>query len=59
MPTAKRKAKSKVDVSCPMCGLERPKGEPVYSCVTCGSEGYDCCVAGNGTECPECQEKGA
>lgn len=34
------------EVRCPNCGLERAKGEPVYECVDCGKEGFDCCVPG-------------
>lgn len=40
---------------CPMCGLVSFDPKPgIYTCVTCASEGYDCCVAGNGAECNDC-----
>jgi DNA-directed RNA polymerase subunit RPC12/RpoP len=52
----KTKAKPKL-IPCPNgCGTERPEGEPVYHCVECNKEGFDCCVAGNGVICEECEE---
>jgi hypothetical protein len=45
---------------CTHCGMEFPdrdaKTEPVYVCVGCGAEGFDCCVPGNNALCNECQE---
>ena len=46
--------------TCPNCGLESPDrsadDEPVYVCVECGMEGYDCCVPGKNAKCVECEE---
>ena len=45
-------------VLCPNCGMvEREEGEPVYACVECGKQGFDCCVAGTNTICNECEER--
>lgn len=44
---------------CPMCGTvyeDRPEDEPVYSCIDCGAKGFDCCIAGNGVRCADCDE---
>lgn len=41
---------------CPSCGSERPDDEPVYECMECGKEGFDCCVYDNYSLCDECQE---
>ena len=44
----------------PCCGEEfpdrDPATEPVYTCGTCGKEGFDCCVPGAGACCAECEE---
>lgn len=43
---------------CPMCGLVPIDPDPgVYVCTACGSEGYDCCVPGNGCLCMACEEE--
>lgn len=46
--------------TCPCCGEEfpdrDPATEPVYTCGTCGKEGFDCCVPGAGACCAECEE---
>jgi len=53
--------KGKKTEQCPNCGLEREKNfaddpEPIYTCVECGKQGFDCCVAGTHTICNECDE---
>jgi hypothetical protein len=51
----KEKAKPKL-IPCPNeCGEKRPEGEPVYTCVDCGKTGFDCCIAGSGVICGECE----
>ena len=49
-------AKPEPMAKCPMCGDERPVSEPIYNCAECGSPGMDCCVAGNGVMCVQCEE---
>lgn len=45
--------------TCPYCGTPFPERdadtEPIYECVVCGAEGFDCCIAGTGALCPACQ----
>lgn len=46
---------------CPMCRTihyDAPKPR-TYVCPECGSEGYDCCIAGNNCICVQCDEKRA
>ncbi len=43
---------------CPNCGEPSEDDMPrVYTCPTCGAEGFECCFpAGNGTECIDCED---
>ena len=59
--TTKKKVTTKVVATCPMCGMDFPSrdaaNEPVYMCTECGSEGFDCCVAGHNSTCPDCENE--
>lgn len=63
MPVKKKIKKIKTvarTIDCPCCGLDRPEppeGEPMFECVNCGSEGFDCCIAGNNVKCFQCEER--
>lgn len=47
------------DNYCPNCGLiSHDKKPAVYTCPQCDTEGYDCCIAGNGVICFRCEEIG-
>ncbi len=60
-PPRKPKAEPVRVATCPGCGVtypeRNPHTEPVYECVECGKEGFDCCVPGTGAICMECEEK--
>lgn len=47
--------------TCPMCGSQfdnrDAEKEPVYECVDCGGEGFDCCVPGNHSRCINCEKE--
>lgn len=47
------------DNYCPNCGIISYDPKPmVYTCPRCETEGYDCCIAGQGVLCFKCEESG-
>jgi predicted RNA-binding Zn-ribbon protein involved in translation (DUF1610 family) len=57
MAKTKKQQPAKPPEKCPACGLTTTDSDPAtYTCPECGKEGFDCCIAGNGVMCFECEE---
>lgn len=46
---------------CPMCRQRRPQNgdDTLYTCLTCASDGYTCCVPNAVAPCRQCRGAGA